>query len=75
VLEVDSLTEVTVDQLVDALEPENPIQRLGYRKSINIRKYKGFTQPAKQALHKEWSNDDRNPIIGFSHMEYSVCEA
>jgi hypothetical protein len=50
---------------------------LGYRKSINIRKYKGFTNANKATLHREWSEtgDNRNAIIGFSHKDYTVSEA
>lgn len=67
---VKSLSNVEIDQLLQVLEAENPIERLAFRPgsaSTFSAKVSDFTsQAAKEAR--------RNAVIGFKHSNYSVFQ-
>lgn len=80
VLEVDSLADIGIEGLLDALDPDNPIERISYRKQFaqsttNNPHFARISKNTKgeSAWEKENSSED-NPEIGFKHVKYEVSE-
>lgn len=71
--------EATVDELLDCLNPDNPIERIMYRREVSsnakqdfIRLNKG--EKAQASLEKSISKND-NQTVGFKHLKYEVAES
>jgi hypothetical protein len=72
-LGVEDLSAITIDALLEVLEPENPVDRLYYRRgvsgtSINPRKFAKVSaldlRPVKNVEEEEYAN----PNLGFKHV-------
>ena len=78
-LEPEKLDETSIDDLIDILNPDNPIERIAYRKRTTIANNHQFIRVGKNTKgqfsdDKEASTKD-NKIIGFKHLKYSVPES
>lgn len=78
-LDPEKLEETTIDDLIDILAPDNPIERIAYRKKATVGNKPEFIRVGKNTKgqysdDKEVSSKD-NKIIGFKHLKYSVPES
>jgi hypothetical protein len=71
-LEVQDLSEVSVEELLEVLEPENPVERLMYRKSLHSRALKKVT--ASDLFGNSGKQQKRNEILGLEHLAYGVAQ-
>lgn len=80
VLGVTTLDKVTVDQLLDALNPENPLERIVYRKQVaqgsqSRREFVRLKNKEVQVAHEKISVANPNPKCCFKNLRYSVVES
>ena len=79
-LDPKPLEEASIDDLLDILSPDNPIERIGYRKTANVGHNLEFARVGKNTKgqfsdtkHEELVDD--NKMLGFKHLKYSVSES
>ena len=78
-LDPENLDEVTIDDLLDILNPDNAVERIAYRKKATVSNKHEFVRVGKNTKgqfseEKEEGHKD-NKIIGFKHLKYSVPES
>ena len=66
--------------MIDALNVENPIERIAYRKKATSQAKNEFARIGKNtkgqlAEEKEESKENENKNVGFKHLKYSVSES
>ena len=71
--------EATVDELLDCLNPDNPIERIMYRREVSSNAKQDFiklntNEKAQASLEKSVSKND-NQTVGFKHLKYEVAES
>ena len=74
------LEEATLDDLLDILTPDNPVERIAYRKKATVANKHEFVRVGKNTKgqfseEKESSAGAFNAAIGFKHLRYSVPES
>lgn len=79
-LEVDTLDGIEIDVLFDVLNPENPLERIVYRKkaaqlTTNRLEFVKMNNNFKQVATEKTALKKYNPIISFKHLSYSVIES
>ena len=77
-LEVDSLEQCDINHLIVALEQENIIERIAYRKATGNASSKSFIKlkgTQQQIEHRDQTSTAVNPKVGFKCMHYSVTES
>lgn len=79
VLDVSSLEDVPVDTLIDNLNPDNPLERIAYRRKTQTTTNKSFVRAEKntkaQLSEEREKQENDNPHIGFKHTRYEVTES
>ena len=78
-LDPEPLEGATIDELIDMLNPDNPVERIAYRKKATVSNKHEFVRVGKNTKgqfseEKEDGHED-NKIIGFKHLRYSVPES
>ena len=73
------LEDATLDELLDILTPDNPVERIAFRKKATVSNKHEFVRVGKNTKgqfseEKEEGQGD-NKIIGFKHLRYSVPES
>lgn len=79
-LDPTPLEEATLDDLLDILTPDNPVERIAYRKKATVANKHEFVRVGKNtkgqfAEEKESGGEPFNKTIGFKHLRYSVPES
>jgi hypothetical protein len=79
ILEVNDLSKVKVDQLMQVLKPESLFERFAARKANKVSAGKDFLDIKGQKLQMENYTTVKlqtyNPLIGFKCNHYSVTES
>ena len=81
-LGTEDLSKVDIDSLMMCLNPDNPVERIAYRRQFSqyttnkkdFVKIKGNALVGEAAIERSKSADD-NPQIGFKHARYEVSES
>ena len=79
-LQVESLEEVPIDVLLDALNPENPLERIIYRKQVaqvttNRLEFVKLSKNQQQFDFVKEKVVHSNPDVCFKSLKYSVTES
>jgi solute carrier family 8 (sodium/calcium exchanger) len=82
-LDVQDLHAVPLDEIIDCMNPENPVERIAYRRQVAAAAPKSFVKvkggAKDEALTGEAAiihenNENMNADIGFKHAKYEVAE-
>lgn len=77
-LDVETLDGVDINHLIMALEAENLIERIAYRRQAGPGSHKTFVKlkgTRQQLEHKVTASTLQNPDLGFKCLHYSVTES
>ena len=79
-LDPEKISDQSIDDLIDILNPENPIERIAYRRKTTVSNKHEFVRVGKNtkgqfAEEKDADYSTGNEAIGFKHLKYSVPES
>ena len=71
--------EAELDELLECLMPDNAVERIAYRRSVNVANNRNFARLSNEdkgeAAIEKTSTAQDSKTVGFKHMRYEVSES